>query len=235
MENQPNQKNNLPMILLISSLLTVIGVLGFFLVKKDKKTEVSTDSAGIDNVQENGELAGESQNQKDEENKISYTEYVNQSYGYSVKFPDNWYMNNDLSEAKLQEKEIDDEGKKMLLGGQTFWSNYKDINKYNPSNKPADFRLLALAVYKDETSKSIEEFAVNLGFDSDSQKDPFEIGDMKGIEFVTAGLVQGNPRVAIIYQKDSLFYVFNLGFIGGNKNAAEEMEKIAGTLTFTQK
>lgn len=171
----------------------------------------------------------EKENQPIEEKKPEYTEYQNQAYNYSVKFSDQWHMNNDLSEAKLQEKEIDDEGKKLMVGGQTFWSNYRDINKYSPSDHPSDFHILALAVYKDEKSKTSEAFAEKLGFDSDSQKIPFEINSLKGIEFVSAGLSQGNPRVAVIFRKDALYYVFNLGFIGGDKKAAEEMENIVKT------
>ena len=227
MENQLNQKKSRLIIVIIILLIFAIVILGLLLFKKSKKVEIQGNKTEINNNQESKDIL-----QGNADNQPTYTEYVNQAYNYSVKFPDNWYMNNDLSEAKLMEKEIDDEGNKLPVGGQTFWSNYKDINKYNPSNRPADFHILALTVYKDESAKSIEEFSGKLGFDSDSQKDPLAAGDLKGMEFVSAGLDNKNPRVAIIFQKDSLFYVFNLGFIGGDKSVAETMEKIAGSFKF---
>lgn len=174
----------------------------------------------------------ENKSQEKNEKEIGYTEYVNQGYKYSIKFPDNWYMNNDLSETNLTEIEIDDEGTKMMIGGQTFWSNYENIDQYTPNNKPNDFHLLALLVYEDRKARDINDFGAKLGFNEDAQKIEFEISNQKGVEFISAGLAKGNPRVAIIFQKESLFYVFNLGFIGGDKEAAEEMEKIAGSFRF---
>ncbi len=225
MENQRIKKNKLLAIFIITGLLLiVILTLGILFLKKEKKSE-------INNVPKEIEIDDGFMEQKsgDKKDSITYIEYINQNYLYSIKFPDNWYINNDLSEMKLTEKEVNDDGKKMMLGGQTFWSNYKNINDYNPQNKPDDFHILGLTIYDDKNSKNIETFAKNINFKNDSEKNLFEINGLKGIEFITAGLDSKNPRVAIIFQKDSLFYVFNLAFINGDKNVAEEMEEIVGT------
>lgn len=158
-----------------------------------------------------------------------FTEYQNQAYDYSLKFSDRWKMNNDSSEAKLEKKKVSDEFE-MEVGGQTFWSNYANINKYNPGNRPADFLLLALTVYRDaEKNITLEKFAEKLGFAKEiSEAVSFETENVQGREFVAPGAEKGKPRIAIIFQKEKLFYVFNLAF-AENKERVEEMENIVQT------
>ena len=212
------KKNKLLAISIIGLLLIlIIGILFLKKERKERKAEI------------NNALNETENNSIEQKNSITYTEYVNQKYHYSIKFSDNWYINNDLSETRLKEKEINDDGKKVIVGGQTFWSNYKNINDYSPQNKPDDFHILGLTIYDDKSSKNIETFAKNIDFDDDSKKNFLEINGLEGIEFIAMGLDSKNPRVAIIFQKDSLFYVFNLAFINGDKNVAEEMEKIVET------
>lgn len=226
MENQRIKKSKLSAIFIAAGLLLIVVlVLGILFLKKEKKAEINNTPEEVKTESDFREQKGDD----NDKNLVTHTEYVNQGYRYSIKFPDNWYMNNDLSETKLTEKEVNDDGKKMIVGGQTFWSNYKNINDYSPQNKPDDFHILGLTIYDDKSSKNIETFARNIDFDNDSERNPFEINGLKGIEFITTGLDSKNPRVAIIFQKDSLFYVFNLAFINGDKNVAEDMEKIVET------
>ncbi len=229
MENQKIKKNKLLAILTITGLLLIVFLIfGILFLKKEKKYEINNTPKEIEIESDFTEQKSDDNNK----NSTTYTEYVNQNYHYSIKFPDNWHMNNDLSETKLAEKEVNDDGKKMIVGGQTFWSNYKNINDYSPQNKPDDFHIMGLTIYDDKSSKNIETFAKNIDFDDNSEKNPFEINGLKGIEFIATGLDSKNPRVAIIFQEDSLFYVFNLAFINGDKNVAEEMEKIVETFKF---
>lgn len=156
---------------------------------------------------------------KKEEQK-SLIAYNNNKFKYEINFPENWFMNTDNSENSLQKTG------NFETSGQTFWSNYSNINDFSPENHPKDFHMLALVIYKDSNSKDINEFARKLEFDEDSIKKDFQASDLVGNEFVTASLVEGDPRVAIIFKKDDLFYVFRLAFIGGDSNVADEMENI---------
>lgn len=160
----------------------------------------------------------------------AYSEYNNQQYAYSVAFPDNWYVNTDSSETKLASANI--EGKNINAGGQTFWSNYKNINDFSPENKPVNFHLLGLTVYEVGGMNS-DDLAVALGFDQESvlKKTVFEGKGISGIEYVAVGEDEKNPQVMIVFQKGQRFYVFNLGFIGGDIQAVEIMEGIVKTLS----
>lgn len=162
----------------------------------------------------------------EEEKKEEFIEYQNQTYNYSISFSDKWNMNNDYSEKKLEDKKVNEKFD-MEVGGQTFWSNYSDINRYNPSNRPKDFYLLALTIYKDrDRNIVVEKFAEKIGFEKElTEAVSFENGNMKGMEFVSPGAEKGKPRIAIIFQKENLFYVFNLAF-ADNKETVEKMEGI---------
>lgn len=158
------------------------------------------------------------------------TEYTNQLYGYKVAFPSAWYLNTDSSETNLSTKNID--GKNIGSGGQTFWSNYKNINDYSPDQKPEDFHLLGLTVYEAQ-GISADDLATVLGYDQNSiiKKDPFQGNDISGTEYVAAGLDEKNPQVMIILTRGQRFYVFNLAFINGDVESANVMEGIVRTFS----
>jgi hypothetical protein len=171
----------------------------------------------------NAQADAENTETKKEEPKI-VTEYENQMYKYGVKFPNDWFMNNDDSESKILK--IDNGSNVSLLaGGQTFWSNYPDINKYNPQNKTQDFRLLSLTVYKDN-SLTIDAFAQKINVKNFAEAQEIKGGNIFGQEYVGGGLTDNNPRITAIFKNDDLFYVFKPAFINGDENAADIMEGI---------
>lgn len=216
--------------IIVSIILFIIITAGiYWLVFSDGGKEEENKNAENINQEEIKSDENKKEGIKTEKEKQEFTEYQNQSYGYSVKFSDKWKMNNDFSEKKLEKKKISEEFA-VEVGGQTFWSNYADINKYNPGNRPADFRLLALTVYQDEEKNiTTEKFAAKLGFEEEiSESVPFETENLKGTEFVSPGAEKGRPRIAIIFQKENLFYVFNLA-LAENRETVEEMENIVKT------
>ncbi|MDH4330264.1 MAG: hypothetical protein OEV93_01810 [Candidatus Moranbacteria bacterium] len=229
-------KNVIISVILLS--IALIAVIGIFYSNKNSDENQATfsneemhgDFSFENNEQENSNLVeNESENVSEESEENVVTEYINERYGYSMRFPGGWYMNNDYSEAKIKEEEADDD-LYMKVGGQTFWSNYSNMNDYSPSDKPDDFHIIALSVYEDE-SETIEKFAEKLEFDEDSKKNEFEAEGINGMEFVAPGLISGNPRVAVIFKKDNLFYVFNLAFIGGDAEVGGVMEGIVATFS----
>ena len=203
-------------------LLAVFG--GLWVVQNKNKSLI--------NSYEEKEEINEGYATKDElsESNEQYIKYVNSKYGYEITFPEDWYINNDYSESDTS---LHDDAN-ISFGGQTFWSNYSDINKFSPSNHPKDFHLLALTIYRDN-SQSIDDFAEKLDYESESQKIDFQVEEMIGKEMISAGLLKGNPRIAIIFKKEDLFYVFNLGFVTGDANVTESMEEIVKTFKVNEK
>ena len=234
-------------------MILVIGIffvalVGLYYVKYYKKTykvnnndssEISYDnnSPDINNSRNQNDILGqveENGNKKTTDVKASEAIiYTNRQYGYEIKFPKKWYIDDELAEKNIEEKEIDS-GIKLGVGGQTFWSNYSNMNDYSPDNKPDDFHIIALTIYQDNNidDDSIEEFSKKIGFNDNSEKVSFQGNGITGIEFISPGLSIKNPRVAIIFKKDKLFYVFDLAFIGGDAKVAEEMESIIETFSF---
>lgn len=160
---------------------------------------------------------------------VAATEYHNQRYGYVMSFPDSWTMSNDTSESQLAEMEID-AGVTIRGGGETLWSNYKNMDDFSPDQKPADFHLLNLTMYEKQGVSS-DEIAALLGYSDGAgvKKEPFSAQNISGTEYVAIGEDTDNPMVTIIFQKGDLFYAFNLGFIGGDPTAVSTMEDIVAT------
>lgn len=183
----------------------------------DLQNEISVINAPSETtVSENQKVT---ENQPEESKILSVIEYENTTYRYKIQYPENWQMNNDDSESKIES------GNELKNGGQTFWSNYSDINKYNPANKPDDFRLLALTIYEDD-SKSIQDFAEKMGIKEISIERPMEGKNTAGFEYIAAGVDDKNPNITAIYKNNNYYYVFKPAFINGDENSAELMEGI---------
>lgn len=225
--------------LFVLSLLLSVGALSFMVIKA-VQTQKKIVSVGREVISEKSleNIADKTVAPPKEDFKIpqnqpiaqTYGEYNNQQYAYAITFPDTWHVNADSSETKLVSANI--EGKNINAGGQTFWSNYKNISDFSPENKPVDFHLLGLTIYEVDGMNS-DDLAVALGFDQEAvlKKTLFEGQKISGIEYVAVGEDEKNPQVMIVFQKGQRFYVFNLGFIGGDIQAAEIMEGIVKTLS----
>jgi len=205
-----------------------------FLHKKDiikKEVSVSDNIVSENDTKENSIQINNENSEppkeevpKEDASKI-VTEYVNQSYQYSLKFPEKWFMNNDDSESKLVKVKQDD-GTFLQMGGQTFWSNYADINKYSPQNKPDDFHLLGLTIYQD-ASTSIDDFAKKIGASEAATREEFQTTtSMAGVQYVAPGIVEKNPSIIIIFKKDDKFFVFHPAFLYGDSTSSDVMEGI---------
>lgn len=198
---------------IILIFLAISVAFSFLYFKKNDVASVNIESPSYTNQQE------EATKKED-----SLTKYKNQSYAYSVDYPEGWHMNNDDSEGRI-EKSIGPNGIDIQVGGQTFWSNYSNINKYNPDNKPDDFKILSLFIYRDD-SKSIDDFASKIGSSDLAESQDIKARGATGKEFVGPGLDEKNPQISAIFQKGDLFYVFEPAFLNSDENAASDMESI---------
>jgi hypothetical protein len=150
-------------------------------------------------------------------------EYTNKKYDYLVKYPNNWYVNTSDSESDLVKADPKNE---TAFGGQTFWSNYANIEDYNPENKPKDFRLLGLTVYQGG-DVSMDDFAKKISIVESATKVDFETENkLAGVQFISTGLTEQDLSVTVVLKKNKLFYVFETAFIDGDLKAAVIMESI---------
>ncbi|MFZ2154342.1 MAG: hypothetical protein WAV16_03880 [Candidatus Moraniibacteriota bacterium] len=160
----------------------------------------------------------------------TWKKYKNDRYKYQISYPNNWYIfedeaNSDFAEVNLGENGI------ARQGGTVFFSN-KDSIAFTQENKPADFLLLGMLIYE-KTDTSLDDFAKILGFTQELQSSSvvFKAGNIEGKEYVSLGIDDKNPRIAIIFQKNNNFYVFHLGFVGESQENLKVMEEMVGSLT----
>ncbi len=199
------------------------------LSNENSSIEISKEQFSTPAPQENAKTQENDSSQQDKDEKdekeVEFTEYINQTYSYSLLFPEGWYLNNDSSEESFEEIEIDDDVM-TERGGSTFLSNYSNINAYSPQDKPDDFYILGLTVYKDP-SETIEEFSEKLSFFSeDTKKIKFDSLTESGFEMVAPGMSEENPKLSVFFKKNDLFYVFNMAFTQGNMETIASMENI---------
>ena len=150
---------------------------------------------------------------------------------YRVNIPYGWYVDIVLTDGAFGNHGSTSEEYKSDVEEQLFISNYTNIEEYSPENKPSDLHIIALTVYRDNFVDSIEKFAKKIGFEVDYDKVDFLADNIRGEEFVSPGETIGNPNVAIIFRQGELFYVFDLEFIGGDFEVAEQMEDIVSTFS----
>ncbi len=212
-------KNKKILIVIIAVIIFGIAY-GVYAIKNKDQKDISKNEIAAEN---NALIDIKNTDAKKDEPTI-VTEYENQTYHYSVRFLQKWHMNNDDSESKMTKIDNGNDAS-LLAGGQTFWSNYANINKYSPKNKPDDFRLLALTVYKDN-SKTIDKFAQKIGAKDFTTAQDIQAKNIAGQEYIGSGLTEKNPRITAIFKKDDLFYVFKPAFMNGDENAAGIMEDI---------
>jgi len=160
----------------------------------------------------------------------TWQKYENDLYKYQINYPNNWHIfteeaKADFTDVTLENNEI------AKQGGTVFWSN-KDNIDYTQENKPQDFLLLGMMVYE-KANTQLDDFAKLLGFTQELQSSSiiFKATNIEGKEYISLGVTEKDPRVAIIFQKDNNFYVFHLGFIGDNQENLKVMEEIVGSLS----
>jgi hypothetical protein len=166
-----------------------------------------------------------------EKEKALFLDYKNQKYSYLVKYPSDWHISSTDAESDLAAPDPES-GISYLFGGQAFWSNYANIDDYDPQNKPADFRLLGLTIYQGN-DELVDDFAKKIGIFENATKVDFETEKhLPGTQFIFTGLTKNDLKVTVIFKKDKLFYVFKTAFIDGDEGAAETMENIVKSFSF---
>lgn len=185
----------------------------------------STKSGRWSYVQEKGDVM------VTERENVQFSEYENRKYGYTVRYPNNWYISSDEAESDLVTPD-EESGIEYLIGGQAFWSNYANIDDYGPQDKPDDFRLLGLTIYQGN-DELMADFIKKIGVSENATRVSFETkNQLLGTQFIFTGLSENDLKVTVIFEKNKLFYVFKTAFINGDEKAAEIMEDIVRSFMF---
>lgn len=79
--------------------------------------------------------------------------YSNDAYGYSIKYPNSWFMYTTYSEKDFSQRA----DQKILVGGDTYWSNDNEW-QCDLSNCPENQQVFGLLLFKYDSPKTIEDF-----------------------------------------------------------------------------
>lgn len=161
-----------------------------------------------------------------------FSTYTNQKYAYTVSYPKKWEIDTSSADQNLSEEEFSD-GSKVKSGGVVFFSNYKNIGDYTPETKPQDMFLVSVATYVKER-KSMHDIVTGLGFEAYDAKD-FSGKNIGGSWFFARTTDENNPMVAVIFEKDEIFYVIQPAFINGNTDVFSGVEEMAQSFEVLEK
>lgn len=175
------------------------------------------------------------------DNKKSWEEYSNKKYNWSMRYPKNWYINDENAGKDIEKVSVSN--KQFLTGGEIFWSNYENFSEFEKGSTPEDFKLLALVIYKDE-NRDMNKFAEHLGFVPSLYPYIIEIKS-KNQEGKLYFLEEENEKqkginsskTAAIFHKDNLYYVFHIGLTekeNQNQQSINEIKDIISTFEINQ-
>jgi len=144
-EMTPSPESGIPearrpiMIIAAIIFLLALGVAAWYIFKPG----TAGPPASPDNGQPNLPVSGE-------EEQISWKDYNNQKYGYSLKYPQGWYL--DISRAENDFSQN--------IGGEIILSNKETPLSYFEADKqaPSDLITMTLIVYQVSSQTSVEQF-----------------------------------------------------------------------------
>ncbi len=211
-------------ILTLAALIILTSSIWLFLNQEDsKKITVK----GSRNPQE--ELSQKAQEAQDELKEGKTETYTNATHNYSLEIPQSWHSFTEEAEKELEPKELE-EGKAIQEGGYAFWSNQPDLEKYTPNTRPMDFHLLRLTLTRtdDYSAEELASKLLNLPI-NELEKQELSTKELTGTQFTSQEEDSRNYQSLIVFEKDNLFYLFNLTYINGNQEIADLMEAIAAS------
>jgi len=96
--------------------------------------------------------------------------YANNTYGYSISYPSDWYVDGSEADKPMVGRGSDN----GLIGGDLYVSNYPNPTQYNMDNEePNDFQLMTMMVYPKNDSQNLTDFMRNKHyFDCDYYNGP---------------------------------------------------------------
>lgn len=160
---------------------------------------------------------------------FAWNTYTNDVYKYSIKYPKNWFIDNQFSDKTLELRGNSTE----YMGGDTGISNYELKNELNEEK---DISLVFYNFQKVNPNVSIDNFIDVKDIEAkkvDTQD--IMIGDIKGIKYTIQGItgIGGSTKennVTILLKKDDVLLNISYGFDKGNEMNIETMNKIIDSI-----
>lgn len=154
--------------------------------------------------------------------------YTNEIYKYSIKYPNNWFIDNQYSNRELEVRDNTD----TYLGGDTGISNYELTQEIDE----ADRSLVYYNFQKVNRNIAIDNFVDTKTIPAKKiDTEDVLINDIKGIKYTIYDLqgIGGNTKknsVTILLKKDDLLLNISYGFDDGNNMNIETMNKIINSI-----
>ncbi|MFA6391698.1 MAG: hypothetical protein WCW66_02995 [Patescibacteria group bacterium] len=150
--------------------------------------------------------------------------YTNTRYAYTIKYPDNWYVDTNYSEADFTYRA----GEQTYIGGDTSWSNYSNPSQYTLGTIPNDIESVNLLIWKVSQSSSVDDF-INGKF-SYYDKESFISNDVTVTRLFLndENGQESERRMLLLKQDDRLF-----DFTYGQNGSLSVMEDMINTFQFT--
>jgi len=122
-------------------------------------------------------------NSKDE--TANWQTYTNQRYGYSIKYPANWFAHTDSAEKDYTKRGGEDVGIDYI-GGDVGWTNYEREN-FTPADEPSDLVGVSMMIWKSD--KTNEQFL---------NDEKTSLANNKEASNVVVSDIQGRPFIKFI-------------------------------------
>ncbi len=161
---------------------------------------------------------------------FSWNTYINETYKYSVKYPNNWFIDNEYSDKPIEMRGVD-----MYLGGDTAISNYPLIKGQEPNEK-SDRVLIYYNFQKVNKNVPLDGFIDKKTIPAQKvDTQDIEINGVKGIRYTILNLsgIGGNTKknnITILLKKDDLLLNVSYGFDEGNQMNIETVEKVINSI-----
>jgi hypothetical protein len=137
--------------------------------------------------------------------------YDNKKYGYSLKYPKNWYVDSGLAEKELSDN----------VGGELIISSQENPLALLESGKaPADLATLSLTVYQVSSQTTTDQFIKDRKYATALAQTPVKYGNLSGKQ-LTYSFFNENKKEVInivtILKQNTIMYVFSWNSFGANE------------------
>ncbi len=153
--------------------------------------------------------------------EIVWQPYNNIKYGYSLKYPKEWYL-----DAINAEKDFVGD-----LGGNIFFSNKKDpVDLLMNANPPTDLVTLTLTVYKISAKTTVAQFIKDKQYTTAFSQSNVNYGDFEGKQLLYVLTNKDKKEIVnliTVLKKNDRIYVFSYNSFKPDQNTLpKEVETI---------